>query len=141
MLQYNSIKQNEMKAQGGDEGEADNLQSINALEKLKSILTVLNAACLDEENNVRTISWYVDRTWQYNVLLITCAFSQLLDIFDKRVLDAMYRCTSIPKNVREAMITEAIYLAETKNASEEVDKLCCRFVAVGMDAEEYEGGY
>jgi len=39
------------------------------------------------------------------------------------------------------MLIEAIYLAEGKNDAEEVKKLCCRYVAVGMDADEYEGEY
>ena len=146
MLKYNNIKQKEMKAQGVADEEGQ--QSIHALEKLKAILDVMNRHCLEpqgaegEPRKVRgSLTYYIDRSWQYNILLITCAFPELLSTFDKRVLDEIYKTSGIPKNVREAMVIEAIYLAEAENNTEEVDRLCCRFIAIGMDATEYEGEY
>ena len=76
MLKYNNIKQNEMKAAGGEEEGAQ--QSINALEKLKAILRRMNKSCLTDdggEGRVEDVRWQINDTWQYNVLLITCAFS------------------------------------------------------------------
>ena len=39
------------------------------------------------------------------------------------------------------MLIEAIYLAETQNNTEEVNRLCCRFAAIRMDATDYTGEY
>jgi len=65
----------------------------------------------------------------------------LLSEFDSRVLEEIYKSTNIPINVREAMLIEAIYLAETKNLAGEVDRLCGRFIANRLEAVNYEGGY
>lgn len=74
MLKYNNIKQNEMKALGGEEEGTQ--QSINALEKLKAILAEMNKGCLSSDGErVEEVTWIINSTWQYNILLITCSFS------------------------------------------------------------------
>ena len=89
-----------------DEGQ---LESVDAYDKIKTILKGFNKECLTVEGKLYSIQYLTSATtWKHNALIIACHFPDLIKVLDDDIRTAVYWSREVAYGVRNLMLHKAI---------------------------------